>query len=351
MLWGVGHCLAAEPAVGTSGSLPIVDPAIWLVRSPNVQRELQMNVEQQRRTEQLLQRIDPRLWTLRDLSPDQQSGAEQWRRLLGEFNRDLASVLQPSQQRRLQQLVVQAWGVQAFRQADFARQLQVADAQQQQIQQVLEETAEQVRGLQKSSAEDQPALQQQITQIRTDEQQRILTLITPDQRARWIELRGDLFDLANVQWTGIYAPELKQADQWINSAPLTLESLRGRVVALQFWTFGCINCIRNYPAYQAWHEQYSSRGLTLIGIHTPETEGEKDIQRVRQNAIDHDLRFPIAVDNHLLNWQAWANRIWPSVYLIDKQGRIRYWWYGELNWQQAEGEKWMRQRIEELLAE
>ncbi len=351
LLLGTTSSRAAEPAHGTSGSMPTVDPSVWLVRSPSVQLDLQLSLEQQRILQQRLRQLDPELWTLRDLSPQQSPGADAWQRWLREFHRELASILRPDQQQRLQQLVVQAWGVQAFRESDFVQQLQVTDAQHQTIVQILDETAEKLRSLQTTDAEDQEALLQQITELRTEEQQRILALITPEQRARWIELRGDVFDLTKVQWTGIYAPELKESDRWINSAPLTLESLRDRVVAVHFWTFGCINCIRNYPAYKSWHEQYAHRGLTLIGIHTPETDGEKDIQRVYQKAMDQDLRFPIVVDNQLKNWQAWANRIWPSVYLIDKQGRIRYWWYGELNWEEVEGEKWMRERIEELLAE
>jgi peroxiredoxin len=76
---------------------------------------------------------------------------------------------------------------------------------------------------------------------------------------------------------------------------------------------------------------------------------ERDIQTVRQEAKKHTLNFPILVDNKKKNWDAWSNTVWPSVYLIDKQGRVRYWWYGELNYRGAQGEEFMRQKIEELL--
>lgn len=89
----------------------------------------------------------------------------------------------------------------------------------------------------------------------------------------------------------------------------------------------------------------------IIGVHTPETEGEREIESVRKKVAENQFVFPVAVDNRGSNWSAWGNNWWPAVYLIDKHGGVRYWWYGELNWQGAEGEKIMRQRIEALLAE
>jgi peroxiredoxin len=86
-------------------------------------------------------------------------------------------------------------------------------------------------------------------------------------------------------------------------------------------------------------------------VHSPESAGEKVVDSIRKKAQEHGLEFPIAVDGNMATWQAWSNSMWPSVYLIDKQGRVRYWWYGELNWQGSEGEKYMREKIEELLKE
>jgi hypothetical protein len=89
----------------------------------------------------------------------------------------------------------------------------------------------------------------------------------------------------------------------------------------------------------------------MLGIHTPETSRERETDNVERDAGDSGLTFPILVDNEKRNWNAWGNSMWPSVYLIDKQGYIRFWWYGELNWQGAEGESLLRNRIEELIAE
>ena len=123
------------------------------------------------------------------------------------------------------------------------------------------------------------------------------------------------------------------------------------MVVVHFWTFGCVNCAHNYPVYQQWARQYDPREVLVLGIHTPESEAEKDPAVLRNKITQEGLTFLIAVDNRKANWQAWANRVWPSVYLVDKNGRVRYWWYGELRWQGATGDQWMSAKIEELRAE
>ncbi|HEV3255262.1 MAG TPA: redoxin domain-containing protein [Gemmataceae bacterium] len=149
----------------------------------------------------------------------------------------------------------------------------------------------------------------------------------------------------------IEAPEITDADDWINTKPLELKDLRGRVVVLHFWTFGCINCIHNYPCYRDWHKKYSGKGVTVIGIHTPETRAETVVARVRQKVKAHRLTYAIAVDGAAKIWNAWGNSFWPTTYLIDKKGYVRYRWDGELNWNKGRGEKIMRAKLEELLAE
>lgn len=89
----------------------------------------------------------------------------------------------------------------------------------------------------------------------------------------------------------------------------------------------------------------------IVGVHTPETQSERELDRVRKKVKEASFKFPVAVDNEKSIWNTWGNTMWPSVYLVDKKGYIRYWWYGELNWRGAQGEPIMRARIEELLAE
>jgi thiol-disulfide isomerase/thioredoxin len=149
----------------------------------------------------------------------------------------------------------------------------------------------------------------------------------------------------------VRAPELKGIDEWINSKPTSLNDLKGKVVVVHFWAFGCINCIHNQPHYTAWHKDFAKKGLTIIGVHTPETAAEKKIENVRKKVKDNGMKYPIAVDGSYKTWQAWGNRFWPCVYLIDKKGNVRYRWEGELNWKDTKGEKIMRKKIEDLLAE
>jgi peroxiredoxin len=149
------------------------------------------------------------------------------------------------------------------------------------------------------------------------------------------------------------APELpeRSADEWFNSRPLKLADLRGQVVILHFWTFGCINCRHNDSAYKAWYQKYSGKAVTMIGVHTPETERERDPKRLKRSIDERGLKYPVVVDKDGQTWKAWGNRWWPSIYLIDKQGIARYRWDGELAWKGAKGKAIMEKKIAELLAE
>lgn len=146
------------------------------------------------------------------------------------------------------------------------------------------------------------------------------------------------------------APEFPQGTQWLQSKPLTLAALRGQVVILHFWTFGCINCVHNYPVYKAWQEKYAGKGAMLIGVHTPELPEEADVARLRVKIRDAGLKFPVAVDRNREIWNAWGNEYWPSIYLIDKRGRVRYHWDGELHLDHPEDAHFAA-RIDELLRE
>lgn len=109
--------------------------------------------------------------------------------------------------------------------------------------------------------------------------------------------------------------------------------------------------MRNYPWYKGWQDSFAKQGVTIIGIHTPEGEHEKDLEAVRKKTRENGFAFPVLVDTQKKNWDAWGNSMWPSTYLIDREGDVRYWWYGELNWEGQPGEQRLRQRIQELLDE
>jgi thiol-disulfide isomerase/thioredoxin len=146
------------------------------------------------------------------------------------------------------------------------------------------------------------------------------------------------------------APEFPRNTEWLQSEPLTLASLRGQVVVVHFWTNGCINCIHNYPVYRAWQEKYAGQAVKILGVHTPEFASEADVVRIRSKARENALKFPIAVDNDSRIWKSWDNHYWPSIYLVDKKGRVRYRWEGELHLREADGQGFAS-HIDELLAE
>ena len=132
------------------------------------------------------------------------------------------------------------------------------------------------------------------------------------------------------------APEFQDLSGWLNSEPLTLEGLKGKVVLIDFWTYSCINCLRTLPYITRWDETYRDRGLVVIGVHTPEFAFE----RVRSNVEDanHSLGvdYPVALDNDYGTWNAWANRYWPAKYFIDRRGHVRFAHFGEGAYEESE---------------
>ena len=166
-----------------------------------------------------------------------------------------------------------------------------------------------------------------------------------------IELGRD-FDVNKLGRTAFKTPDLVgDSTAWLNGSPLSPEQLRDHVVVVHFFAFGCINCIHNYPTYRAWQEQLAGKEVQLIGIHTPETQGEHHVETLRAKLKAERLEFPVIVDNQKANWDAWGNSMWPSVYILDRRGYMRAFWPGELKWQGATGDQQIKQRIEALLAE
>ena len=134
------------------------------------------------------------------------------------------------------------------------------------------------------------------------------------------------------------AAELAGIAAWINSEPLTLQQLRGKVVLIDFWTYTCINCIRTFPYLKLWHSRYADDGLVILGIHTPEFEFEKDFANVRQATVDNGIVWPVAQDNDFATWDAYNNRYWPAKYLIDREGQVRYTHFGEGHYAETEAQ-------------
>jgi hypothetical protein len=130
-------------------------------------------------------------------------------------------------------------------------------------------------------------------------------------------------------------PRLDSATGWLNSSPLSPDGLRGNVVLFQFCTYTCINWLRTLPFTRAWAEKYSD-GMTVIGVHTPEFEFEHDLDNARRELKAMDVNYPIALDNNYAVWDAFANRYWPALYLVDQEGTIRYHHFGEGRYEESE---------------
>jgi cytochrome c biogenesis protein CcdA/thiol-disulfide isomerase/thioredoxin len=139
--------------------------------------------------------------------------------------------------------------------------------------------------------------------------------------------------------------ELSGAVDWLNSPPLTIEGLKGKVVVIDFWTYSCINCLRSIPYVEAWAEKYKDHGLVVIGVHTPEFAFERNINNVRAAVSDLKIEYPVAIDNEYKIWRSFDNKYWPAHYFIDAKGRTRFHHFGEGEYDQSE------QEIQQLLEE
>ncbi|WP_110948113.1 cytochrome c biogenesis protein DipZ [Pseudomonas bohemica] len=140
-------------------------------------------------------------------------------------------------------------------------------------------------------------------------------------------------------------PPLDGAVQWLNSAPLTAEQLKGKVVLVDFWTYSCINCLRTLPYVKAWADRYRDQGLVVIGVHAPEFAFERDVKNVTKAMADLGINYPVAIDNDYKIWRAFDNQYWPAHYFADAKGQIRYHHFGEGAYDESE------RVIQELLRE
>lgn len=125
------------------------------------------------------------------------------------------------------------------------------------------------------------------------------------------------------------APEFRGLQRWFNSPALTLAQLRGRVVLVDFWTHGCINCLRTLPHVKRWASTWGTQGLVVVGVHSPEFAYEREEANVRRAIVRHGVTHPVAMDNDHATWRAYQNQHWPAHYLIDRRGRIRHRQFGE----------------------
>ena len=131
-------------------------------------------------------------------------------------------------------------------------------------------------------------------------------------------------------------PSFGSATGWLNSPPLTMADLQGKVTLVNFWTYTCINWLRQLPYFRAWAGKYADHSLAVIGVHTPEFSFEHELDNIRPALRAMDVRYPVAVDNEYRVWRAFDNNYWPALYFVDAQGRIRHHWFGEGAYEESE---------------
>jgi peroxiredoxin len=290
-------------------------------------------------------------WPARNQSAEQANAA--WNKATTLAQSEGSKILTMPQRQRMEEIILWIQGTRALLRDDVAEALKLTPSQRTTIGSDLEKTQQEVNELRKRAAagESPGPLEEKARELKLAEQRRVLEKLTEDQRRSWLKLVGPSVDVSKLGQVTFRAPELIAATgEWLNGSA-SPDHRERRVTAVHFFANGCINCQRNYEHYRSWDKLFRDQGLVIVGIHTPETKAEYDVGLLKRRVAEAGFQFPILVDNEKKNWSAWGNSMWPSVYLIDQQGRIRYWWYGELNWQGADGEKRMRARIAELLAE
>jgi thiol-disulfide isomerase/thioredoxin len=142
------------------------------------------------------------------------------------------------------------------------------------------------------------------------------------------------FEMAAVQGT---APDFAGIAKWFNSAPLSIAGLRGKVVLVDFWTYGCVNCVRSLPHVSELYAKYKDKGLVVVGVHTPEFAFERSAANVQAALKRHGIAYPVAQDNESQTWNAYRNRYWPAQYIVDQNGRVIYQHDGEGAYDEMDG--------------
>ncbi len=339
-------CRAAD-----TPSLPPV--LLQMIRDDSVHRELDLDATQRNQVLAALPAIDGPWFRSRNLPADRQQ--QEIDRLTKQMETELAKILRQPQQDRLHQLECQALGTRMVLRQDVAEKLSLTPRQLTRFAETFQSTDTKANQLQEQIRKGEKKADdanRELNRIKTQERQSVVGQLTSEQKNKLGSLAGSPFDFSRVKRMYPMAPELSsEGVTWIQGGPLKLEELRGKVVAVHFYAFQCINCQRNFPHYKGWHDDFNDEDLVIIGIQTPETPSERDLGRVSTAVKKDGMEYPVLLDLESSNWKNWSNTMWPTVYLIDKQGFIRRWWQGEMNWQGTPGEKQMRQTIEQLLAE
>ncbi len=352
-------CLCAVPSlVAARGSSDlgqyeqlIPRNLLGLVHAPEVHQELGLSASQVADLENLFAENDSRWFASRILPLEQQLPI--LKELETRVWRWFANHTKPEQQQRLEQLEYYSQGGRMLLRDDIAQRIGLQAAQQASLATLAKKTIEAEKQLQHTQYGDTniPTLQAAVQAATDAESAGIKEHVDLSQQQKLTALLGKPFDMTQLKRIYPMAPEFVEVSDWINSPPLKLTDLRGKVVLVHFYAFQCSNCQANFGIYQRWHKELADKEVVVVGIQTPETSRERDPAAVRAAAKESDLEFPILIDLESKNWKAWGNTMWPTVYVVDKHGYLRHWWQGELNWNGATSDKVIEDLVAVLLAE
>jgi thiol-disulfide isomerase/thioredoxin len=337
-----------------AADLPAPNDPYWtLIHDQAVDAELKLTPAQRKAWWAALDPLDLKCFPYRN-KPAAEADAG-CAAILADAKQQLGKVLQPRQVQRLEQIVLRIQGTDALLREDIATQLKLTDKQRADIGKAIGDSREARNKLQRDllgAKLEAAKADDEAKRLSAAERAAVLGALTDEQKSRFTGLLAKDFDPAKLGRTLFKTPDLVGDGQaWLNSQPIAADSLRGRVVVVHFFAFGCINCIHNYPSYRKWQEELLPKGVKMIGIHTPETQGEHNVETLKGKLKAERLEFPVIVDNDKANWNVWGNSMWPAVYLLDKRGYLRAHWPGELKWQGRDGEAQMEKQINSLLAE
>ncbi len=347
----IGLSTAAEPrfqheVVRADNGL-VAQNLLKLIHAGEVQEEISATGNHGETLEAHLRELDREWWPSRIQPVDKQREiiARLEQKLLEFVSRELGD----KSLRRLQELELQSQGSRIMARPDVQRYLQLTSDQLQTLTEMFEATDTLAKTVDPIKP-DQAKLQA-LQEARRDEVKKVAAMLNAQQSKQMKSLYGKAFDTASLQRIYPLAPQFIPTGHEHNAKVLDLKSLRGKVLLVHFYAFQCHNCVANFGHYKRWSESLQSKGVEVIGIQTPETREESDPAKVIQAATREGFKFPVLIDLQRKNWDAWGNTMWPTVYVIDKRGYIRYWWQGELNWQGATGDKTIEQQIDALLTE
>jgi len=348
--WLAHPALRADTSVYTplaAENTTVPRTLLHLVHAPEVQKELGVSDANRAQFEQGLRLIDAAWWPSRILAADKQ------RELAVDLEQKLAALVEHTlgdqAVRRLHQIEYQSQAARVLARPEVAQRLGLKPNQVESFNKLFAET-DRLAGEIDPRKPDQAKVQA-LEAAKANEAKSADEILDSDQKQALQTLLGKKLDTSGLQRIYPLAPELIPSAHRYGEGPAELSKLKGQVVLIHFYAFQCHNCVANFKHYKRWNETLKDKGVAVIGIQTPETASERDPQKIAEAAKREGFQFPVIMDLENKNWSAWGNTMWPTIYVVDKNGYIRLWWQGELNWEGATGDKKIEELIERLLKE